>query len=187
MKTFNYLALATTALFTFASCSNDDSTTPVNEEEVITTITTTLTGGGQVITLTSKDLDGDGPNAPVVTVSGSLTAGTTYNGSVKFSNELASPAEYITIEIQEEGDHHQLFFQAPPAIGTFTYNDLDEDGKPIGLSFKLVAGNAAATGNLVVTLIHHPEKSATGVANGDITNAGGSTDAQVTYPIQIVN
>jgi hypothetical protein len=30
-----------------------------------------------------------------------------------------------------------------------------------------------------------PNKSATGVASGNIANAGGSTDAEVTFPITI--
>lgn len=76
------LFLSATTLLA-VSCSNDDNG-PVNEEEVITTVTTTLTGGGQVITLNSRDLDGDGPNAPVVNVSGNLAANTTYTGTVSF-------------------------------------------------------------------------------------------------------
>lgn len=187
MKKLNYFAFATLSLLALSSCSNDDGTTPVNEEEVITTVTTTLTGGGEVITMTVRDLDGDGPNAPVVSVSGTLKAGTTYNGTVKFENELESPAENMTTEIEEEGDEHQLFFQAPATIGLFTYTDIDVNGKPIGLSFKLVTANAAATGNLIVTLRHEPNKDGEGVSSGNIANAGGSTDAQVTYPVQVVN
>ena len=102
MKYFNTaktLLLSATALLA-VSCSNDDNG-PVNEEEVITTVTTTLTGGGQVITLTSRDLDGDGPNAPTITVSGNLTANTTYAGEVSFLNETVSPADDITGEVAE--------------------------------------------------------------------------------------
>jgi hypothetical protein len=165
------------------SCSNDDNG-PVNEEEVITTVTTTLTGGGQVITLNSRDLDGDGPNAPVVNVSGNLAANTTYTCTVSFLNETESPAEDITAEVEEEGVDHQVFYQLPTALGTFTYTDLDLNGKPIGLTFSLTTGNAGA-GNLTVTLRHLPNKSAAGVASGDITNAGGSTDALVTYPVTV--
>jgi hypothetical protein len=54
------------------------------------------------------------------------------------------------------------------------------NGKPIGLAFTLKTGTAAATGNIVVVLRHMPAKSAAGVATGDITNAGGATDAQIT-------
>jgi hypothetical protein len=183
MKNFKLIALLVIPTLFLTSCSNDDA--PVNEEEVITTVTTTLTGGGQVITLTSRDLDGDGPNAPVVTVSGNLVAGTTYTGTTTFLNELESPAEDITIEVEEEGADHQVFYQLASSVGTVTYTDTDENGKPIGLNFTLVAGTSGTTGTLTVTLRHLPNKSATGVSAGDITNAGGNTDAEVSFPITI--
>jgi hypothetical protein len=182
MKNLRILTIAITATFLY-SCSNDDK--PVNEDEVITTVTTTLTGGGQVITLTSRDLDGDGPNAPVITVSGNLAANTTYTGSVSFLNETETPAENITTEILDEGVDHQLFFQAPTALGTFAYADSDANGRPIGLQFTLTTLNAT-TGNITVTLRHEPNKTAAGVSLGNITNAGGSTDAAVTYPVTVL-
>jgi hypothetical protein len=52
------------------------------------------------------------------------------------------------------------------------------------LIFYLRTG-AAAAGTVVVILRHEPLKSAAGVATGSITNAGGATDAQVTYPVQV--
>ncbi len=183
MKNLKLIALLVIPVLFSTSCSNDDA--PVNEEEVITTVRTTLTGGGQVITLTSRDLDGDGPNAPVVTVSGNLIAGTTYTGSTEFLNELEDPAEDITIEVQEEGADHQVFYQLPSSIGTVTYTDTDANGRPIGLNFTLVAGTSGTTGTLTVTLRHLPNKTATGVAAGDITNAGGNTDAAVTFSVAI--
>ena len=183
MKNLKLIALLVIPTIFSTSCSNDDA--PVNEEEVITTVRTTLTGGGQVITLTSRDLDGDGPNAPVVTVSGNLVAGTTYTGSTEFLNELESPAEDITIEVQEEGADHQVFYQLASTVGTITYTDTDANGKPIGLNFTLVAGTSGSTGTLTVTLRHLPNKIATGVAAGDITNAGGNTDAAVTFSVAV--
>ena len=183
MKNLKLIALLVIPVLFSTSCSNDDA--PVNEEEVITTVRTTLTGGGQVITLTSRDLDGDGPNAPVVTVSGNLVAGTTYTGSSEFLNELEDPAEDITIEVQEEGADHQVFYQLPSSIGTVTYTDTDANGRPIGLNFTLVAGTSGSTGTLTVTLRHLPNKTATGVAAGDITNAGGNTDAAVTFSVAV--
>lgn len=187
MKYFNptkALFLATASLF-LASCSDDDNG-PVNEEEVITTVITTLTNGSTTITLTSRDLDGDGPNPPVVTVSGDLTANTVYNGETTFLNETVTPADNITAEVEEEGEEHQIFYQIPASLGTIGYTDFDVNAKPVGLTFTYTTGNAG-TGNLTVTLRHLPNKSAAGVAAGDITNAGGATDAQVTYPIVITN
>ncbi len=184
MKNSKILAIALVSVFTFSSCNNDDPIA-VNEEEVITTVTTTLKAGAQTVTMTSRDLDGDGPNKPVVTVVGDLLVNTTYTGAVSFLNESVTPVDDITLEIKEEGDEHQLFFQAPTAIGAFTYTDADVNGKPIGLTFTLKTGTAATTGNIIVTLKHEPAKSAAGVAAGDITNAGGATDAQITYPVQV--
>ena len=178
-----FLALFLSTSLVFTSCSNDDA--PVNEEEVITTVIVTLTSGGETITLTSKDLDGDGPNAPEVTVSGNLIANTVYTGSTRFLNELEDPADEITDEVEEEGAEHQVFYQLLSSLGTVTYTDTDVDGRPIGLSFTLTTGSTAGTGNLTVTLRHEPNKTASGVASGDITNAGGSTDAQVTFPLQV--
>lgn len=173
--TLGYLFIALTAC-----SSDDDNPTPVNEEEVITTVIATLTpaGGGTDIILTSRDTDGDGPNAPVITIVGNLAASTTYNGSLTLSNETEDPAEDITSEVSTEGADHQFFFTS--AIGTVAYADTDTNGDPIGLAFTLTTATAT-TGNLTITLRHEPSKSATGVSNGDITNAGGETDVEVTF------
>lgn len=179
------MALAAIAL-SFASCSDDDKPQQVIENEVITTVTATLTptAGGTPIVLKSQDLDGDGPNAPVVTVSGPFAANTAYTGTVTFLNETVSPAEDITTEIEELGVEHQIFFRQS-GLGGFAYADTDEDGRPVGLHFNYTSVNAAASGNLTVTLRHLPNKTATGVIGGDITNAGGSTDAEVVFPIVV--
>jgi hypothetical protein len=187
MKNLKLIALLVIPVLFSTACDNDDA--PVNEEEVITTVRVTLVGGGQTIILESRDLDGDGPNAPVLTPIGgaTLVAGTTYTGTTTFLNELESPAEDITVEVQEEGEEHQVFYQLQSTLGTITYNptDVDANGKPIGLSFNLVAGNSGSTGTLTVTLRHLPNKTASGVASGDITNASGNTDAAVTFSVAV--
>ena len=58
-------------------------------------------GSGNV-TLQTQDLDGDGPNAPDITVSGNLKSGVLYNGAIVLLNETESPAENVTMEIEEE-------------------------------------------------------------------------------------
>lgn len=181
MKKFTALTVSIVSLFFFA-CSNDDK--PVNEEEVITTVIATFVGGGQTITLTSKDLDGDGPNAPEISVSGPFTNGVTYTGSLTFLNELENPVEDITIEIEEEDDEHQIFFQINNELGTFAYTDADANGNPLGLSFTFITQNTGS-GQLTITLRHEPNKNAPGVAGGDIANAGGETDAEVTFNVVV--
>lgn len=189
MKQIKTIALAFTALF-IASCSNDDSNAlPVNEEEVITTVRATFVpeSGGDNVVLTSRDLDGDGPNPPVVTVSGPFAAGKTYNGSVSFLNELTNPAQDITEEIEEEGEEHQIFYIATGGnFGTFTYTDTDVNGKPVGLNLTYQTTSTAATGQLKIVLVHMPDKNAQGVAQGIITNAGGATDAEAVFDIEVV-
>lgn len=175
------------------SCSNDDDNSippPVNEEEVITTMTLTFTpvGGGTVVELKTQDLDGDGPDAPVVTISGSFQSDTTYNGTVEFLNELEDPAEDITEEVAEESLEHQVFFTVTGGLGTMTYNDTDADGNPIGLdiSFQTVSTGTPINGSITVTLRHESNKNASGVSDGDITNAGGETDIEETFaPITV--
>jgi len=188
MKKIKFLSLSLVATLFFASCSNDDSPAgAVNEEEVITTLTATLNGGGQVITLKSQDLDGaEGPAAPVVTVSGNLAANTTYSGSLDLLNEAASPAESITEEILEEADEHQFFFTVSNSLGSFAYAvPNDENGHPVGLNFTFTTGTTTGTGTLTIILRHEPNKSAEGVASGNIANAGGETDIQVSFPITV--
>jgi hypothetical protein len=185
MKNLKIMALALTAIFTFNSCSNDDS--PVVEEELITTLAATFVpvGGGQTITLTSKDLDGDGPDAPVIVISGNFAASTTYSGSVQFLNELENPAENKTAEIQEKDLEHQVFYQISNSLGNFTYSDFDSAGKPLGLEFIFTTGANLGTGNLTITLKHLPNKNAAGVSDGNIANAGGSTDIEVTFLVEL--
>ena len=188
MKNLKSIAFIAIGLISLSSCNNDDDrAVPVNEEEVITTVRVTLMGGGQTITLESKDLDGDGPNAPVLTPIGgaTLVAGTTYTGTTTFLNELTNPVDNITEEVEEEGADHQVFYQLPSSIGTVTYTDVDANGRPVGLNFTLVAGNSGSTGTLTVTLRHLPNKTASGVSGGDITNAGGNTDAAVTFSVAV--
>jgi len=41
-------------------------------------------------------------------------------------------------------------------------------------------------GGLRITLRHEPNKTAAGVQNGDITNAGGETDIEVTFTFEVI-
>lgn len=184
---FIYPILVLSIIFT--GCSDDDPIpTPVNEEELITTMTITLSpdGGGTDIVLKTVDMDGDGGNAPVVTTTGgNLSAGTTYNGSIELLNASETPAENITEEVQEEAEEHQFFYTIGSGLDvTTTYEDEDGDGNPIGVEFTLVA-NTVSAGDLTFTLRHEPNKSAAGVADGDITNAGGETDITETFSVTV--
>ena len=192
MKKINLLlALGVFSMLFITSCEKDEPEDPIipNEEEVITTLNFTLTpdGGGTPVVLSFQDLDGDGGNAPTIS-EGTLDNNTIYNGSLELLNELEDPAEDITLEVAEEELEHQFFYETlfPTELSdvNIAYNDLDEEGNPIGLSTVLTTGEMGS-GTITVTLRHEPNKDADGVSSGDIANAGGETDIEVTFNVEI--
>ena len=179
---FNTLALVM-AISIFTACEKDDPVVP-NEEELITTLTYTLSAtGADPVVLSFTDLDGDGGNAPTIN-GGTLAANTTYTGSIDLLNETETPAESITEEIEEEQEEHQFFYAASGLDLTIAYTDADANNQPVGLTTTITTGDAGS-GNLTVTLRHEPNKDGAGVAAGQIENAGGETDIEVTFPITI--
>lgn len=180
---FSTLILMTT-IVVFSGCEKDDPEPPI-VEELITTLNYTLTpdDGSAAVVFTFQDLDGDDGNDPVITTE-MLSANTTYSGSIELLNESITPIEDITEEVAEEDEAHQFFFQSNTTGLNIAYNDTDPMGNPVGLISTLTTG-AAATGSITITLRHEPDKDATGVSGGDIDNAGGATDIEVTFPIDV--
>ncbi len=176
--TIKTLSLAAMALFVMTSCDDDDPV-EVNEEETITTVTWTLINSADqtdVVVLSSIDADGDGPGAAVQNINGTFTAGATYDGDIRFLNQLEDPAEDITVEVREEDDEHEVFYATSIAGVTVTKNDVDGDGNPLGLDTTVTTG-AAGTGTMTVTLRHEPNKP----NDGTLSGAGGETDIQVIF------
>ena len=186
MKKNIYIILLIT-LTILSGCSPDRIPEPINEEEVITTLTIELIpdNGGDIVTLTSRDIDGDGPDAPEITVSGPLVANTAYSGTATLLNETVFPAEIVTEEVEEEGVDHQFFYELGGNVNaTIAYRDSDVNGDPIGIEFTLTTASAGS-GSITATLRHKPAKSEAGVRDGDITNAGGETDFAQIFNITV--
>lgn len=194
MKIVFLSALFATVLL--SSCSSDDDSTPQVEvpEEVITNVNITLVNDADptdIVALAHVDVDGIGlGELGTSTVSASLSAGATYTGSFDVVNALADDEEEmnVTAEIAELDDEHQFFFipTADLNIET-TYNDLDEDNYPVGLSFTVEAGDVS-TGVLRVVLRHEPNKAAEGVSDGDITNENdGESDFDIDFDLMIAD
>lgn len=183
MKTLKLLTAIFFLSVLLISCNDDDDDIPpVNEEELITTMTVTLkpNGGGTNVVLKTVDLDGDGPNLPEITVSGPMTAGVSYMGSIELLNETEDPAEDITEEVEEEAEEHQFFYTILGGLDATTeYENFDMDGNPLGTEFSLDAGDAS-TGTLTFTLRHEPKKP-----NDGLADAGGETDISATFPLEI--
>ena len=188
MKKFQYLLVSLImSVIIFSACDKDDPKIP-NEEEVITTLRYTLSPEGDnnedsKIVLSFQDLDGDGGKSPVI-MGANLKANTTYLGTLELLNELGSPAEKITEEIQEEDEAHQFFFESSLKDLSIAYADKDEDENPIGLKTKLIT-QAAGQGTLKITLRHEPNKTAEGVSDGDIKLAGGETDIEIIFDLDV--
>ena len=162
------------------SCKNDPI--PVNDQEIITRLTLyfqekNLSGNsiGSPAHYSWIDEDGDGGNDPIVD-SILLKPLTTYGVTLEVLNESISPAVDITEEVLTEGTDHQFFFITEATANiTFQYTDKDENQQPIGITATVQTG-IESHGKLKVVLRHLPDKSAMGVSDGDITNAGGETD-----------
>lgn len=187
------LTMITSLLFT--ACGNDDDITPdpVSETELITTVKLTFndttTGVGDDIVFIYKDIDGAGPNAPVIT-EGKLAKNTIYTCQVQLLNETVAadmndPDYNINLQVSQESTDHQLFYNVADGLDmNITYADKDPNWNYIGMA-TYAKCNENSTGKLTVTLRHKPNKSAAGVQNGDITNAGGETDVEVTFNVVI--
>ncbi|WP_422080610.1 type 1 periplasmic binding fold superfamily protein [Ulvibacterium sp.] len=196
MKTIKFLSTLAITGFLLTSCSDDDDAPePVNEEETITTMTVTLVpqGGGTTVTLVSRDLDGDGPDAPDIDVSGSLAENTVYDGGIVLLNETETPAENVNEEIEGEAAEHQFFFVVGGALNASTeYGDDESDyvseetgenfttTNPVGIVFTLTTTDASS-GTLAVTLRHEPKKP----NDGTLADAGGETDITQTFSLTI--
>jgi len=177
MPTSRIFAAAFTLALALAGCADEENDEGgENEEmEIITTVTLTFTpsGGGGTITASFRDPDGDGGMSGM-TDALALTAETTYAMSVAFVNELANPAEDITVEVREEAEDHQVFVygsgvsgpampDTASAVVDHTYADQESDytanagdDLPVGLS-STITTRTAGTGDLRIVLRHLPE------------------------------
>jgi hypothetical protein len=171
-------------VLTATSCSKDDPIIP-NEEEVITTLRYSLMpqGGGIPLVFSFQDLDGGGGNAAIVT-GGNLMKNQIYNGTIDLLNEQGALPESITEEIRNEAEDHQFFFLSNVSSLSVSYDDSDANGNPLGIKSVLQTGDSGS-GILTIVLRHLPDKMASGVSDGDITNAGGETDLSVTFDVNV--
>ena len=161
------------------SCDKDDPE-PVNEEEVITTVEVTLVpaGSGSPVALKFFDADGEqGSIAPLITVSSSLRASTTYSAVIELRNETVNPPLNITNEVAEEADDHLFCFDVSGDI-VISYEDADRNGLPIGL-FSTWQVGAAGNAQVIVSLRHQA-----GTKTGECPG-GGESDVEITFNLAV--
>lgn len=173
------LVVSISTLLTLSGCDNEDPK-PVNEEEVITTVELTLLpdAGGDAVTLKFVDADGEqGGTEPLITVSGSLTAGATYSGVIELWNETVSPPANITEEVAEEADAHLFCFDVSGDI-SIGYEDEDANGLPIGIITRWTVGQAGPAG--ITVSLRHQAGTKTGECPG-----GGETDVEINFVVEV--
>ena len=189
------LIVITTTALVLLGCGDAEHPHEHNEGEVITTVVLSFTpdSGGTPMEFVWADPENDGDPAvdPIA-----LSDAEDYSLSVAFLNELETPPEDITGEVESEGDEHQVFFTGSAlddGLLGYAYDDADDNGYPVGLE-GLVTTEALGTGELTITLRHLPPESDTPVKTGTLADdlaAGGlgtlpgDTDAQVSFSVEV--
>ena len=133
-----------------------------------------------------------------------LTDGTNYVLTFEILNEEETPPEEIHLEIADEDDDHQIFFQGSAVVGPATgdnedalvqqyYADADENGLPIGLVNDILTLQPGV-GELTVTLRHMPlqdgERTKTAgaaeeVAMNGLSAIGGDNDFSIDFDLTV--
>ena len=164
----------------FSGCKEEEIPVEENEEELITTLILEFENvvSGDVYEYVFRDTDGPGGTEPSEFDTIRLTNGVSYHVHVSLLNECVSPAEDITVEVEEEGVDHQMFYTVSGGLNlTISYDDEDANGDPVGLHLNAATGDAS-TGTTTVTLKHQPD-----IKDGNITT--GDTDVEVTFVTEI--
>ena len=161
--------------------------------KVILDITSQDDGSAQTINFSDPQTGDGGVDADI-----ELVNGTTYDMAMTVLNDLEDPVEDITLEIIDEQNDHQVFFTGSAindGIVTFTYEDEDDNGLPIGLDSTLT-GAAAGSGTLTLTLQHMAEQDGNPVKRpgmaDDVADDGlagisgeGAPDFTIDFPVTV--
>jgi hypothetical protein len=184
MKTnhFKFIIFAFAIVALSLNACKKDNLPDVGEEELITTISlkfTNAANASDVKTITWKDLDGPGGNAPTISTL-NLKPNATYSVAVEsLLNETVSPAGDIKAEVMAENFDHLFVYKTTGVNLTFSNFDKDKNNLPVGLTATATTV-AVSTGTFTIVLRHQPDSK-----NG--TETPGSTDLEATFPATIAN
>lgn len=173
-----------TLLVVLNGCKKEETAVspPLPGNEFLTTVklvATNSTDPSDVKTVAVKQLPDqpiDYSNATLI-----LKKNSTYAVQVYFLDETTTPPGDITVEIRARQNYHLLCFTATGITLTVNRTDMDTNTPPlpIGLTDNFITG-AAGTGSLNVQLRHQPNAK-----NGSCDP--GSSDADVNFPVNIIN
>lgn len=197
LKNINIKSLFIAAsLLIITSCSKDDPE-HIHEGEVITRVTLTFTNladDSQTVVVWNDehageddhdhdhdhDHDEEGEHVEI-----DLAPNSTYSVEIKFENASdPSDVEDVTLEVIEEADEHQVFFEVVDlnnlTIESADDDETDNEGNRLNIKTTWTT-TAAASGDVRAYLIHEPN-SKTGTTRDDF---GGEVDVQVDYEVHI--
>lgn len=175
----NSLLLAL-SLLVLTSCefSHDE----IYEEPITSALLILTPDTGATVVLQYLDRDSEGGRPPIIN-SASLRTNTRYQAQLQLNTMGKHMVD--TTSIARNPEEYQVFFLPQNGLELKTeYNDVDANGYPIGLSTTL-STTAASAGLLTIIIKHKPAKEAAGVADGDITHAGGRTSFEVSFDIVV--
>lgn len=192
------LMAASFILLTFImSCSDAEAPDEENEPEIFTDVELIFTpqGSGEVVRALAEDPTGGlGLDSEFTVQPFTLKANTTYILTFELLNRLVSPVEDVQLEIIDEDDEHQMFFEftagafsSPEGIGNIqdrngpvNYLDFDDNGLPLGLRTSWTTAGPLTGGKFRVWLAHQPGlKTATSSVND------GDVDFDITFDMTI--
>jgi len=185
MKRINLICLL--AVIGLSACKDDNEPEFEKDEELITTMEVIMepSGGITDARFFFSDPDGPGGDEPIF-ISDTLFRNTTYSFSIGLFDESGSETDTITDEIFDEGTEHQFFYLFDPPLGiSKSYLDVDENNMPIGLRGQLTIPDTSGVTEMTFILRHQPEKFERNVSDGDITNAEGDSDIEVSWEVYI--
>lgn len=159
------------------SCSKDDPDA-INDQEYISNVILTLESSGQDSQVIDWDI------SEMNSSSINLNANTEYNVNISFIDS-SDPIEIenITLEVIEEAEEHQVFYEFAEVSVTVSSADNDTKVGARGVLINSVwSAGAAGSGVVRVYLVHQP-------TNFDATTReamGGFNDVSIDIPINIL-
>jgi len=179
-------------LLSLSACDNAETKpSNPNENEVLTTVQLVFSEKGTLVadTFTFRSADGAvfGRNAIQDTIK--LKPDAVYGMFLKVLDESKAKPVEITPAIVTEGIQHQFFYtSAPDSLIVTNYATLNKDKNnlPLGtIVGSITTQKTRGSGTYTVELIHQPNKDGEGVISGDKTNAAGTTDISVSFPVVV--
>lgn len=189
-------------IFVATACSSEnDGVAPPNEENVVEEFTyiefifTNTADENDVTKGIWEDEDGFGPIAPTILQHPEFKANTTYRLTLMMQNRLITPFGDLTIEVKEEDDEHQIYFEFEESLfsdpdgigniddrnGAINYLDFDSNGLPLGLETLWTTSGAQQNGMFRAVLGHQPD-----VKSDTSTWDSGDIDWDITFTINTV-